>query len=352
MTPVQKLKKWFLDHARSLPWRQTRDPYAIWVSEIMLQQTQVSAVLPYYLRWLKAFPNPEALAQAKEEQVIKLWEGLGYYSRARSLQKGAKLICEEYEGKLPTTEDELLKIPGIGPYTAAAIASFAFHQRALALDGNVLRVLSRYLGNHGLISKEGVKKELKSLGESLLCDDEPWICAEALIEIGALVCKKSSPDCSACPLESSCVANQKGLQAVLPNVPPRKRTVKLYRAVAVGLKNNELLLKAPAKKGVMKDLFELPFVELKSCKEASPLVIEELFSANAMNPRYIDALKSQKHGFTHHSAMLFPFVYSVEGEALEGCIWHAIHELHTLPFSSGHRKIIADLQSFLGTYVQ
>lgn len=352
MTPVEKLKKWFFDHARTLPWRKTRDPYAIWVSEVMLQQTQVSVVIPYYSRWLKAFPNLKALANAQEEQVIKLWEGLGYYSRARSLHKGAKLLCENYGGELPSWEGELLKIPGIGPYTAAAIVSFAFHKRALALDGNVIRVLSRYLGHAGLISKESVKTELKSLGEHLLCDQEPWICAEALIEIGALVCKKASPNCSACPLADTCVANRKNLQSTLPNTPSRRPAIKLYRAVAIGFSGGSLLLKKPAKKGVMKGLYEFPFVELRSKTEANPLEAEKFFDSIGLRADFVEELSSQKHGFTHHSATLFPFVYSVEKKRVDGYIWCAVDDLHTLPFSSGHRKIIIDLQSFLGTYVK
>jgi len=353
MRDADLLKQWFLEEGRSLPWRNDAAPYAVWISEVMLQQTQVSTVVPYFQKWLKTFPNIESLAQADESSVIKLWEGLGYYSRARSLHKGAKEIMNRFGGELPQSEKELLSLPGIGPYTAAAILSFAFHQKALALDGNVLRVLSRYFGVYGEVTKPCVRLEIHEKGQSLLCSKEPWKSAEALIELGALVCKKTSPVCGACPLRHTCYAKRKALQNELPQVAKRKKTVRLYRAVALVKSGSSILMRSPPKSGIMRGLYEFPFIESSEGK-TSPLIVEGWLNTLGFRGVYLGELSEQRHSFTHHRADLFPYIFEVEKRSLKempDLFWADENELLGFAFSSGHRRILLHLQSFLETYV-
>ena len=182
------LLEWFEANKRVFPWREHPTPYRVWISEVMLQQTRAQVVVSYFDRWMKRFPNVEALAAAPIEEVIKIWEGLGYYSRARNLHKGAQEIVRKHGGRIPNTREALLELPGLGPYTAGAILSFGFHQRATAVDGNVLRVLSRFGWIAEDIGKIAARRKIEALAESLLDEKKPWVSAEALIELGATIC--------------------------------------------------------------------------------------------------------------------------------------------------------------------
>src|ERR1035438_6680659 len=193
------LLHWYRRHHRQLPWRATRDPYRIWVSEIMLQQTRVETVLPYYARWLRAFPTVHALAQAKDDRVLKLWEGLGYYSRARNLHRAARIVVREYDGKLPRTANGLRQLPGIGRYTAGAIASIAFGERVPLVDGNVARVFARIFAITTNVKAPRTMDKLWQLAEQLIPDRDPGDFNQALMELGALVCTPKNPRCDAWP---------------------------------------------------------------------------------------------------------------------------------------------------------
>lgn len=209
------LKRWFQSTKRDLPWRCSPSPYVVWIAEIMLQQTQVSVVEPYFLRWMQQFPSIATLARATREEVIKAWEGLGYYSRARHIHAAAQYLMEKHEGKLPSRREDLEKVKGLGPYTVGAILSFAFHQKAAAVDGNVIRVLSRYFCVEDDVGKSGTKKQIWELAEKLLPDHEPWVVVEGLIELGATVCLKR-PKCAECPINKSCLGFREGKQFSLP----------------------------------------------------------------------------------------------------------------------------------------
>ena len=192
------VQHWFLQSQRSFPWREDRSPYSVWISEVMLQQTQARVVIDYYQRWMKKFPDIEHLARAPLEEVIKQWEGLGYYVRARNLHKAAQYLVEHHQGIFPSSRELLEKIPGIGPYTVGAILSFAFHQKAAAVDGNVIRVLTRLFAMQEEVQTQSSKKWLWKCAENLLPEKEPWILVEGLIELGATVCTLK-PKCSQCP---------------------------------------------------------------------------------------------------------------------------------------------------------
>ncbi|MBL7671405.1 MAG: hypothetical protein JNM39_13050 [Bdellovibrionaceae bacterium] len=216
------LTQWFLEHQRTLPWRKDKNPYRIWISEVMLQQTTVAAVVPYYERFLKKFPSPKALSQAKIENVLEMWAGLGYYSRARNIHKAAQQIVAL--GEFPQTAKELLKLPGFGPYTSRAVSSLAFGEKVGVLDGNVIRVLSRLngLGTPWWKSKE--RAELQALSDSLAVEGDPWVVNQALMELGATVCTSSSPVCLLCPLNNNCVALKTNQIEVLPLSQPKRKT--------------------------------------------------------------------------------------------------------------------------------
>ena len=260
------LISWYHENKRDLLWRKSADPYKVWVSEIMLQQTRVEAVKEYYARFLNALPDVFALASCQEELLLKLWEGLGYYSRARNLQKTAKIIVSEYAGKFPESKAELLKLPGVGEYTAGAIASSALYQREPAVDGNVFRVISRLSENPTDISEPKyrgyITEKLREVypPEGVLCSDF----TQALMELGATVCKPQSPECERCPLAEICLSRANGTQEKFPVLPEKKS--KRREQVCV------LLIKTPfgiairkREQGVLKGMYEFPsFVGLSA----------------------------------------------------------------------------------------
>ena len=236
------LAAWFISEGRDLSWRRGRSPYSTWISEVMLQQTQVKVVIPYYLRWMERFPTIEALAKASWDEVVKLWEGLGYYSRAKNLHEGAKEVLEKFGGILPHEIDVLLSIRGIGPYTAGAILSFAFHERRGAIDGNVARVLSRLFLIEEPIDVEKTKNFLLQKLEEHLPLEKPWVVQEGLIELGALICQRKA-HCPSCPLQTQCGAYQTGRVNEFPKKKNKMMVTQLFRNVAVIESKEALLLR-------------------------------------------------------------------------------------------------------------
>jgi len=251
----------FRSHQRNLPWRRTRDPYAVWVSEIMLQQTRVQTVIPYYERWLDRFPNVAALADAELDDVLTLWAGLGYYSRARNLHRGARDVVARYAGRVPDSTEELRSIPGVGRYTAGAIASIAHGTRAALVDGNVARVLARVFEIEDDIKSTPATKTLWQLADELVPADAPGDFNQGMMELGATVCTPTSPRCDHCPLTSLCGARTTGRTDELPVMPPRKRAADLPRldlCAAWIERKNRLLLWRRRPKGLYGGLWELP----------------------------------------------------------------------------------------------
>ena len=255
---MEQVRKWFLENRRSFPWREECDPYAVLISEVMLQQTRASVVVSYFQRWMERFPNVELLSQANESEVVKLWEGLGYYSRARNLLELAKVVVSQYDGKIPDTLEDLLKLKGIGDYTAGAILSFGFHKKGVALDGNVARVIARVSAFEKDVKRNA--KELRQIVHDLLPEKEPHIVMEGLIELGATICGKT-PLCNLCPLKDNCLAYKKGIVKSLPILPERKKVTELFRFVACISFENEYLVKQNEKGEVMASLFEFPYID-------------------------------------------------------------------------------------------
>lgn len=272
---AKTLINWYLQHRRDLPWRQTTDPYHIWLSEIMLQQTRVSQGMPYYFSFINAFPTVFELARADEQQVLKLWQGLGYYSRARNLHATAKFVASQLGGNFPDTFQDLVKLKGIGDYTAAAIASISFRQPVPVVDGNVFRVLARYFGMADDIASPRAKKLFTQIAAENLPTDQPANYNQALMEFGALQCIPKNPNCAICPLQSRCAAFSRGLVNELP-VKSKKAAPKnryLHYLVYEDPDGNTLVRKRTGK-GIWQHLYEFPVVE-SDCRYDLSQVMEQ-----------------------------------------------------------------------------
>ena len=258
---TDKLIEWYQEHHRNLPWRNTKDPYAIWLSEIILQQTRVDQGLPYFQRFIDTYPDIHALAEAPEEEVLRLWQGLGYYSRARNLMRTAKLISREMGGVFPTSAQELRKLPGIGPYTAAAIASFAFQERVAVIDGNVLRVISRLYDLNESIDEPGGRRAVEALCNDLILHASPDTFNQAIMELGALVCTPKAR-CGSCPLSEDCEAFRSGTVKERPvrSKNQKVKTLELHYVLALDDSGRIALRKRP-EKGIWANLHEFILAE-------------------------------------------------------------------------------------------
>lgn len=256
---------WYLQNKRNLPWRNTVNPYPIWLSEIMLQQTRVAQGMPYFLSFMDAFPTVFDLAKADEEQVLKLWQGLGYYSRARNMHKTAQIIAFDFNGNFPNNYNDLLKLKGIGEYTAAAIASFAFNEVVPVVDGNVYRVLARYFDVETDIASSSARKEFTALAKELIPNDNPALFNQAIMEFGALQCVPKNPNCDICIFNDSCAALQKKKVAELPvKLKKTKVTDKFFNYLIFLDDSETTLINKRTEKGIWHNLYEFPIIETEN----------------------------------------------------------------------------------------
>ncbi len=275
----EKIRDWYLSNRRYLPWRESNDPYQIWVSEIILQQTRVMQGLEYYHRFLDRFPDLESLARAEEAEVLKVWEGLGYYSRARNMHAAAKYVYHEKGGNFPASYSEMLELKGVGPYTAAAVASMAFSEPRAVVDGNVHRVLSRLFGIREAPGNYGKSSRILREAEKMLDREDPGIHNQALMELGALVCTPLNPDCPACPLTTDCVAY---LQNKADELPLRARPAtkrKRYFHYLVLLDNGSIWMGPRMGRDIWQGLYEFPMIETPDAVSAGTLVRSDAWSA-------------------------------------------------------------------------
>lgn len=301
------LIKWYLQNKRDLPWRNTQDPYFVWLSEIILQQTRVAQGLPYYQAFVAAFPTVHDLARAAEQDVLKLWQGLGYYSRARNLHQAAQYISTELNGEFPNNYQDLLQIKGIGTYTAAAVASFCYNEAVPVVDGNVFRVLARYLGVPTDIALASAKKEFYALAAELMPQHEPAIFNQALMEFGALQCVPANPNCEICPLVSQCLAFKNKTIAERPQkrgkIVPKNR----YFHFVQFDDGENILLEKRIGKDIWQHLFQFPLIEYEQNTEFSEIE-EQLVNRFEMRPT---AVSSQiKHVLTHQK--IYAYVWKFD----------------------------------------
>lgn len=268
----KEIIRWYLVNKRDLPWRETRDPYRIWLSEVILQQTRVDQGMAYYHKFVKNYPTVQDLAQASENQVLKDWQGLGYYSRARNLHFASKQVIAEFDGHFPTTSETISHLKGVGPYTAAAIASFAFDECVPVLDGNVMRVLSRFFGvTEAIDSKEG-QNLLKRLAQENIIESDPATYNQSIMEFGALQCTPKSPDCEHCPLKSACVAYKNDMVGELPWKSKKTKVQTVFLYYAVFEKGEEVLFRQRKGLGIWEGLFDFPAIESLEAKSQEEIV--------------------------------------------------------------------------------
>lgn len=353
---VAALLPWFCANHRDLPWRRTRNPYAVWVSEIMLQQTQVKTVIPYWQRWLAELPEIADLAAAPEERVLKLWEGLGYYSRARNLQKAARHIVEHHAGRFPARFTDLLALPGVGRYTAGAIASIAFNQPAPILDGNVIRVLTRAFALPGDPKEKALQTRLWTLAEELvrtaeknpapaLPDNFTGPCSglnQSLMELGATVCLPRNPACTKCPLETLCLARRQGVPERFPETKARPETTQRRFVVAVLEHGGKFRVRQRPAGGVNAGFWEFPNLELSPDDDPAQAAGGWLgLPVEAFVP-----LRSVTHSITRYRIRLEVLRATVK-RLPTGCLpageWHDRAGLERLALTAAHRRIARQL---------
>jgi A/G-specific adenine glycosylase len=332
-----RLIAWQKTHGRhDLPWQQTRDAYRIWLSEIMLQQTQVGTVIPYYQRFLERFPDITALAAAVQDEVLEYWAGLGYYARARNLHRCAQAIVASHGGRFPEQAATIAELPGIGRSTAAAIAAFAFGERGAILDGNVKRVLTRCFGVEGFPGKPAVERELWTLAESLLPEGKTAgkieIYTQGIMDLGATLCTRSRPDCGECPMRGLCVAEREGRQAELPTAKPAKKIPERETVVSIFTDGKRVLLERRPNTGIWGGLLALP--------EGTPEALAPHFG---LRPGPCEALPVLKHTFTHFRLSLRPIRCLVEAApqaAESGREWIKLEDLGSAALPTPIRKLL------------
>jgi A/G-specific adenine glycosylase len=350
ITKIQDpLLDWYKENSRDLPWRQTSDPYAIWVSEVMLQQTRVETVIPYYQRWLEEFPTLEDLADAEEDQVLKIWEGLGYYSRARNLLSAARIIVEKHAGKLPGDLAALQELPGIGRYTAGAVLSIAFNQPAPILDGNLRRVFTRYFDIKTPIQTAETEKTLWDIAEKLLPITEPGDFNQALMELGALVCVPKIPLCDQCPLAQDCQANLLGIQDDRPVRKERTSIPHLQVTAGVITLDNQVLIAKRPPSGLLGGLWEFPGGTQERDETLQETLCRELKEELDLEVEIGSLLGEYQHAYTHYKVTLHAFHCRLMSEDFQlnyhtEANWVSPDELDQYPMGKIDRQIAKQLQ--------
>lgn len=304
----QMLLPWYFEKKRVLPWRENHNPYRIWISEVMLQQTRVEAVISYFNRFTKKLPSIYDLAQVDDDTLFKLWEGLGYYNRARNMKKMAQIVVEQYHGQIPSTYEEMIKLPGIGPYTAGAILSIAYQKKYACVDGNVLRVIHRYLGDFSNIEEEQTKKRTKQLLEEILPEDVSSF-NQSLMELGALIClPNGKPLCTSCPLNKKCIAYLEQKTEIIPVKNKKKERKKESYTFFLLHQNDKYFIEKRKEQGLLASLYGFLNVKETLSIQDAKKYIESL----GWKVISIQKLPSKKHIFTHIEWEMLPYLIETE----------------------------------------
>jgi A/G-specific adenine glycosylase len=345
----ERLLGWSRAHGRDLPWRGERDPYRIWVSEVMLQQTRVETVIPYYRRFLSRFPTLRALAEAELDEVLKAWEGLGYYARARNLRRAARRVLEDHDGQLPAHRDALLALPGIGPYTVGAILSLAFGQDAAVLDGNVRRVLSRLFAIDSDPRLAATRRRLWSLAKALLPPGQAGPFNEGLMDLGATICTARDPRCTECPLSEVCQGVQAGNPEKYPARVPRRPLPHYEVAAGVIWRGDQLLISKRHTDDLLGGLWELPGGTRESGETLEKCLVREVREELGIEITVGDLMMTLRHAYTHFRVTLHVFqcrYLSGEPQALGCADWRWVRpgELDDFAFPAADRRILVALQ--------
>jgi A/G-specific adenine glycosylase len=345
------ISSWYNENKRTLPWRETKNPYHIWLSEIILQQTRIAQGLPYYNRFVSKYPEIKDLADAEENEILRSWQGLGYYSRARNLHKCAKVITSEYHGKFPNTMKTLLTLPGIGKYTAAAIASLVFNEAVPVVDGNVYRVLARYFGIELDITTSKAFGYFYDLSLTLIDKTDPGEYNQAVMEFGALYCTPKQPDCDHCILQSGCEANAKSLQKVLPVKKRKQKSKKRYFNYFVIMFDNRILMRQRKEKDIWQGLYEFLLIEQSQSVTTDILNHPTLKKFSGSNTQITMNDKIIRHVLSHQLLYVNFAIISIDKDShlideltTEEFRWYNVHEIEELP-----KPVL--LANFLDTYL-
>jgi A/G-specific adenine glycosylase len=347
-----KLLGWFRENKRSLPWRENNNWYHIWISEVMLQQTQVDTVIPYFNRFIERFRTVEQLANASQQEVLKLWEGLGYYSRARNMHKAAKIIVSEYNSQLPADREEMLTIPGFGPYTTHAVLSLAFNQPYAVMDGNVQRVVARLHAITEDLSETKTLRSIQKIMDNLLPTKTPGEFNEAVMELGAIICKSSSPDCSACPVSNECLAFQTNKVNVLPFKSPKPAIPSRQSRACIIFHDNAFLLAKRPQQEMLAGLWEFPVLPQKSEIDTLSKEMKSINQLFNLNLSYIKSWPAIKHTYTHFrfelSASLFRFRSGkFRSDFYDEFQWVDLKEMKKLPLHKAVWKVLNQVKNDL-----
>ncbi len=347
----KKLIEWYTVNKRELPWRNTTDPYRIWVSEVMLQQTQVNTALPFYRRFLKRFPDIQDLAGADVQEVLKVWEGMGYYGRARNLFRSAGMVVEQYEGMIPEKWEDFRNLPGVGDYIAAAVLSIAFGKPYPVVDGNVKRVLARLLLLEDPANQSAFSKRFGLSAEKFLDRQDPGTYNQAVMELGAMVCRPQQPICTECPVNGFCSAQQAGRVSEFPKKVKKGPTPQHSIAVGVVFKNGEVLITRRRPEGLLGGLWEFPGGKIRDGERAEAACVRELKEEVNLTVKVDSHLCSVKHAYTHFRIVMDVFCCSyVSGRvSLNGPVdhrWISLHELDNYPLPKANHKFLPQLREY------
>ncbi len=350
--PLKKLLIWYGRNKRDLPWRKTRDIYKIWLSEVMLQQTQVITVIPYYHRFIKHFPTIESLASADEQEVLKLWEGLGYYNRCHNLYRSAKLVMKEFYGSIPDQPEKFKKLPGVGPYILAAVMSIGLGLPLAVLDGNVIRVITRYYGMKDDVSKGPTKKKIHEIMTGYIPNDNPGDFNQAMMELGALVCAPKSPSCEHCPINADCAAYRTGQTGEIPYKPSKPKIPVYNVSIAVILDQHRFLIQKRPSKGHLAGMWEFPGGKIKNGESPGQAVIRECREELNINVKTIKKLKMVSHTYSHFRIKLNVFLCGIKsGEPKsmnqQPIKWITVDQIETYPFPGANHKFFPELKEYL-----
>jgi len=339
-----EIHAWYRGHQRPLPWRKTRDPYRIWVSEVMLQQTQVQTVIPYYRDFLEQFPDAASLAGARLEHVLKAWEGLGYYARARNLHRAAQIVMEHHQGKIPDQWKAFRQLPGAGDYITAAVLSLAFGQPYAAVDGNVKRVLARLLVQKTPVN-QGTAAAFTRAAAELLDRRRPGLHNQAMMELGALVCTPKKPRCAACPVNRYCLARQQDCVDRYPFRRPSPRIPTRHVAAGVVVRGGQLLITRRPPRGLLGGLWEFPGGGIESAETPQQACVREIAEETGLLVTVEHKLASVKHAYTHFKVVLEVFLCHYQGGevVLNGPVdhcWITPDQISQYPFPRANHKFI------------
>lgn len=342
---------WFYACQRSLPWRQNYHPYQVWISEIMGQQTQMERVVEYFTRWMQLFPDITSLAHAPEQAVLKAWEGLGYYSRAHNIRRTARILQKEHQGQIPADLQTLLALPGIGPYTAAAILSIGFNQPHPVVDANVERVFARLYDLEEPVKGSAGKKKVQGLATLFLDRKNPRAFNQALMELGALVCMPKKPQCLTCPLQKLCLAFSRDTVTLRPVLNKRPGRVDIVMACGIIQQNGLLYIQQRLENDIWGGLWEFPGGRLEPGETPAQGALREIFEETGWQVQLEDAYRTVTHFYTRYRVTLHSFFCTLkDGQARKPCLnaasryaWVNTHDLLQYPFPAGHRQLVMSL---------